>query len=48
MSQKTIIKTIGLTVNFFGFFNSRFAGKIAFYLFAKPRKGNLQPNKMNF
>ena len=39
MSQKTIIKIIGLTVNFVGFFNSRLAGKIAFYLFAKPRKG---------
>lgn len=39
MSQKTTIRIIGLTVNFIGFFNSRLAGKIAFYLFAKPRKG---------
>ena len=39
MSQNTIIKIIGVTVNFIGFFNSRLAGKIAFYLFAKPRKG---------
>ena len=48
MSQKTIIKTIGLTVNFFGFFNSRFAGKIAFYLFAKPRKGKPSAKQNEF
>ena len=41
MSQKRIIRIIGLTVNFVGFFNSKLAGKIAFYLFAKPRKGKL-------
>ena len=41
MSQKRIIRIIGLSVNFVGFFNSKLAGKIAFYLFAKPRKGKL-------
>ena len=48
MSQKRIIRIIGLTVNFVGFFNSKLAGKIAFYLFAKPRKGKLSDKNKAF
>lgn len=39
MPSKIILRTIGSSVNFIGFFNTVLAGKIAFYLFAKPRKG---------
>ena len=48
MSQKRIIRIIGLSVNFVGFFNSKLAGKIAFYLFTKPRKGKLSDKHKAF